>query len=94
MENTVANDLDYRIICHISRGNMKAYNIIVENHMDEIRSIRNYMMKILNDCIYDARQLNQCFYKAIADLKINLVDLLEEKTVTVTDVSPRLRKVV
>ena len=94
MENTVANDLDNRIISHISRGNMKAYNIIVENHMEEIRSIRNYMMRILNDCIYDARQLNQCFYKAIADLKINLVDLLEEKTVTVNDINPRLKRVI
>ena len=93
MENTniVANDLDVRIANHIARGNVKAYNIVINYHMDEVRKIRNYMMDLLRDCYYDARQLNQCFYMAVSEFHINLQDLLVPGTKVVSNKEEAVR---
>ena len=72
----LAADLDTRISDHIARGNENVLNIIRTNHMDTIAQIRDYMLDVMED-LCDARAMNHCFYMAIAELNINLADLLE-----------------
>ena len=76
VENQIAKDLEFRIASHISRGNMNALKIITEYHMEEVRQIRDYMLSFVKDSINNPWALNQYFHMAVAELKINLVDLL------------------
>lgn len=76
IENQLAQDLEFRIASHISRGNLKALNIITEYHMEEVRQIRDYMLSFVKDSLSNPWALNQYFHMALSELKINLVDLL------------------
>ncbi len=71
----IAKELDEKLVNHISRGNMKAYEIIKEFHMEEVRCIRTYMASLLYD-LSNPRELNALFHTAVRELGINLTDLL------------------
>lgn len=75
-EMLIAKELEDRIITHVARYNQDYFNIVREYHMDEIRQIRTYMMRIVGDCLGDARVLNASFHNALVDLGIELNDLL------------------
>ena len=80
VENQIANDLEFRIASHISRGNLNALKVITEYHMEEVRQIRDYMLSFVKDGLNNPWALNQYFHMAISELKINLVDLLTPGT--------------
>ena len=80
----VIRDLDDRICLHIARGSEVASDIIKENNMGTIKAIRNYMIDVLNNGYYDARQLNFAFNMAIIELGINISDLLSADVNVVT----------
>jgi hypothetical protein len=90
-ENQLAQDLEFRIASHISRGNLKALNIITEYHMEEVRQIRDYMLSFVKDNVNNPWALNQYFHMAVAELKINLVDLLVPGTKVVSSKEESLR---
>jgi hypothetical protein len=75
-EMLIAKELEDRIISHVARYNQDYQNIVKEYHMDEIRQIRTYMMRIVGDCLSDARILNACFHKAIEELGIDVNKLV------------------
>lgn len=91
VENQLAKDLEVRIASHISRGNMNALKIITEYHMEEVRQIRDYMLSFVKDSINNPWALNQYFHMAVAELKINLVDLLVPGTKVVSSKEESLR---
>lgn len=77
--NEVAKELEIRIFNHITRNDKESSMIVREYHMEEIRSIRDYMIELVGDSLYDARALNRCFHMALADLQINIADLFLPK---------------
>lgn len=76
IENQIAQELEFRIANHISRGNLNALNVITKYHMEEVRQIRDYMLSFVEDSINNPWVLNQYFHMAVSELKINLVDLV------------------
>lgn len=75
-EMTMAKDLEDRIVSHLTHNNEEMMQVVRMYHMQEVDSIREYMMKILNGYFGDARLLNASFYSALRDLNINWNDLL------------------
>lgn len=76
-EMTVAKDLENRIVNHLSHNNEEMMQVVRMYHMQEVDSIRKYMMRILGGYINDARLLNASFYSALKDLNIDWNDLLK-----------------
>ena len=71
-EMLIAKELEDRIISHVSRYNQDYFEIVRQYHMDEVRQIRTYMMRLIGDCISDARVLNASFNSALIDLGIDV----------------------
>ena len=71
-ELLIAKELEDRIISHVSRYNQDYFEIVRQYHMDEVRQIRTYMMRLIGDCISDARALNASFNSALIDLGIDV----------------------
>lgn len=78
--NEVAKELENRICSHITRNDIESLKVLKSYHMEEVRSIRDYMMNLVGDSLHDARALNRCFHMALADLQINIADLFLPKT--------------
>ena len=76
-EMTIAKDLEDRIVSHLTHNNEEMMQVVRMYHMQEVDSIRKYMMRILGGYIGDARLLNASFYSALKDLDIDWNDLLK-----------------
>ena len=76
-EMTIAKDLEDRIVSHLTQNNAEMMQVVRMYHMQEVDSIREYMMRVLNGYINDARMLNASFHSALRDLNINWNDLLK-----------------
>lgn len=76
-EMTIANVLEDRIVSHLTQNNEEMMQVVRMYHMQEVASIRQYMMRVLDGYIGDARMLNASFHSALRDLNINWNDLLK-----------------
>lgn len=76
-EMTIANVLEDRIVSHLTQNNEEMMQVVRMYHMQEVDSIRQYMMRVLGGYINDARMLNASFHSALRDLNINWNDLLK-----------------
>jgi len=76
-EMTIANVLEDRIVSHLTQNNEEMMQVVRMYHMQEVASIRQYMMRVLGGYIGDARMLNASFHSALRDLNINWNDLLK-----------------
>lgn len=76
-EKIIANDLEDRIVSHLTQNNEEMMQVVRMYHMQEVASIRQYMMRVLDGYINDARMLNASFHSALIDLNINWNDLLK-----------------
>ena len=76
-EMAIEKELEERIVNHLTQNNEEMMQVVRMYHMQEVDSIRQYMMRVLNGYINDARMLNASFYSALRDLNINWNDLLK-----------------
>ena len=76
-EMIIAKDLEDRIVSHLTQNNEEMMQVVRMYHMQEVASIRQYMMRVLDGYINDARMLNASFHSALRDLNINWNDLLK-----------------
>lgn len=86
-KQTLAMELELRIVNHITQNNAELVKVVKRYHMEEVGMIRDYMMTFLND-LHDARALNYSFHMALRDLQIDVASLFkpvakEIKTATV-----------
>ena len=76
-ETAIAKELEERIVNHLTQNNAEMMQVVRMYHMQEVASIRQYMMRVLGGYIGDARMLNASFHSALRDLNINWNDLLK-----------------
>jgi hypothetical protein len=76
-EMAIEKELEERIVNHLTQNNAEMMQVVRMYHMQEVDSIRQYMMRVLGGYINDARMLNASFHSALRDLNINWNDLLK-----------------
>jgi hypothetical protein len=76
-EMAIEKELEERIVNHLTQNNAEMMQVVRMYHMQEVASIRQYMMRVLDGYINDARMLNASFHSALRDLNINWNDLLK-----------------
>jgi hypothetical protein len=76
-EMAIEKELEERIVNHLTQNNEEMMQVVRMYHMQEVDSIRQYMMRVLGGYINDARMLNASFHSALRDLNINWNDLLK-----------------
>lgn len=76
-EMAIEKELEERIVNHLTQNNEEMMQVVRMYHMQEVASIRQYMMRVLGGYINDARMLNASFHSALRDLNINWNDLLK-----------------
>lgn len=76
-EMAIEKELEERIVNHLTQNNEEMMQVVRMYHMQEVDSIRQYMMRVLDGYINDARMLNASFHSALRDLNINWNDLLK-----------------
>ena len=73
-EMAIEKELEERIVNHLTQNNEEMMQVVRMYHMQEVDSIRQYMMRVLGGYINDARMLNATFHSALRDLNINWND--------------------